>query len=106
MWRVFRHLGERVQAGEVLALIDAAEVGKAKAELLQAVAAQTLKGKVLASKRSSAGSVAGAVIEEAEAEVGIERDESDEELAEAASESSEGGDAEGESSEGGDSDKE
>ena len=35
VWKVFKQPGEPVRAGEVLALVDAAEVGKAKAELLQ-----------------------------------------------------------------------
>jgi cobalt-zinc-cadmium efflux system membrane fusion protein len=37
VWRVTKHLGDRVRAGEVVALIDSTEVGKAKAEFLQAV---------------------------------------------------------------------
>ncbi|HJT35709.1 MAG TPA: efflux RND transporter periplasmic adaptor subunit [Pirellulales bacterium] len=37
-WRVLKQVGDRVKRGEVLALIDAAEVGRAKAEFLQAVA--------------------------------------------------------------------
>jgi cobalt-zinc-cadmium efflux system membrane fusion protein len=36
VWKVFKRLGDPVRAGEVLALIDAAEVGKAKSEYLQA----------------------------------------------------------------------
>lgn len=38
-WRVEKDLGEAVRAGDVLALIDSAEVVRAKAELLQAQAA-------------------------------------------------------------------
>lgn len=37
-WRVEKNVGDPVHQGEVLALVDAAEVGRAKAELLQAVA--------------------------------------------------------------------
>ncbi len=37
VWRVLRHVGDEVQEGDVLALVDAAEAGRAKAELLQAV---------------------------------------------------------------------
>lgn len=37
-WRVETNVGDRVRQGEVLVLVDAAEVGRAKAELLQAVA--------------------------------------------------------------------
>lgn len=38
MWRVLKQVGDEVRKGEVLALVDSAEVGKAKAELLQAAA--------------------------------------------------------------------
>src|SRR5262249_2471049 len=38
VWRVERALGDPVRKGEVLALVDAAEVGKAKGEFLQALA--------------------------------------------------------------------
>src|SRR5205085_5566659 len=38
VWRVDKQVGDPVRAGDVLALVDAAEVGKAKAEYLQAVA--------------------------------------------------------------------
>lgn len=37
VWRVRKHLGDRVAAGAVLALIDAPEVGRARAELAQAL---------------------------------------------------------------------
>lgn len=67
--KVFKHIGQEVKAGEVLALVDAAEVGKAKAELLQAVAALQLKTEALASVRDSAAVVAGARVREAEAAV-------------------------------------
>jgi len=45
VWRVERNIGDRVKEGEVLALIDAAEVGRAKAELLQAVTRLHLQDK-------------------------------------------------------------
>jgi cobalt-zinc-cadmium efflux system membrane fusion protein len=38
VWQVYKQLGEQVQPGDVLALIDAAAVGQAKADLLQAAA--------------------------------------------------------------------
>jgi cobalt-zinc-cadmium efflux system membrane fusion protein len=38
VWRVEKQVGERVEKGEVLALIDAAEVGEAKAEFVQTIA--------------------------------------------------------------------
>ena len=43
VWRVEKQLGDRVAKGEVLALVDAAEVGKAKAEFLQALTQADLK---------------------------------------------------------------
>ncbi|HEX7376736.1 MAG TPA: efflux RND transporter periplasmic adaptor subunit, partial [Pirellulales bacterium] len=36
-WRVYTQVGDRVREGDVLALVDAAEVGKAKASFLQAI---------------------------------------------------------------------
>ena len=38
VWRVEKQVGDQVEKGDVLALIDAAEVGRAKAEFLQAIA--------------------------------------------------------------------
>ncbi|TWT89795.1 Cobalt-zinc-cadmium resistance protein CzcB [Pseudobythopirellula maris] len=38
LWRVEKSLGDRVSPGDVLALVDAAAVGRAKAELLDALA--------------------------------------------------------------------
>lgn len=67
VWRVFKHLGDPVKAGDVLALVDAAEVGKAKAELLQALALLQLKSQTLASIRSSSGAVPEVRVREAEA---------------------------------------
>jgi cobalt-zinc-cadmium efflux system membrane fusion protein len=43
VWRVEKQVGDRVKQGDVLALIDSAEVGKAKAELMQAIANLRLK---------------------------------------------------------------
>ena len=45
VWRVEKNLGDTVHEGEVLALVDAAEVGRAKAELLQALARLDLQTK-------------------------------------------------------------
>jgi cobalt-zinc-cadmium efflux system membrane fusion protein len=43
VWLVERQVGDRVQKGDCLALVDAADVGKAKAELLQAIAQVRLR---------------------------------------------------------------
>jgi len=48
-WRVTKKVGDQVRAGEVLALIDAAEVGKAKAEFQQALVQVRLKRQAHAS---------------------------------------------------------
>ena len=48
-WRVEVAVGARVKQGDVLALIDAADVGKAKSELLQALATVEQKGRLVES---------------------------------------------------------
>lgn len=67
--RVERQVGDSVHAGEVLALVDAAEVGKAKAEYLQARAQLDVKMKALASVRAAAQNVSERAFREAEAGV-------------------------------------
>ncbi len=47
VWHVEKNVGDRVRAGEVLALVDAAEVGRAKTELIQALAQEELQRKVV-----------------------------------------------------------
>ena len=69
VWRVFHHLGDWVTAGDVLALVDAADVGKAKSELLQSFAQLDLMNQTLASARGSAGTIADLKIREAESAV-------------------------------------
>lgn len=70
-WRVEKEAGQRVLKGEVLALVDAAEVGRAKAELLAAHAAYDVKSKINTRLRSSAesGFRTDAEVQEAEAAV-------------------------------------
>ncbi len=55
VWRLLKRVGERVRAGEIVALVDAADVGKAKGELLQALGAQLLREQTLARLRDLAG---------------------------------------------------
>ena len=61
VWHVEKNVGDRVRAGEVLALVDAAEVGRAKTELIQALAQEELQKKVVnrLESLSSQGVVAG-----------------------------------------------
>jgi membrane fusion protein, heavy metal efflux system len=61
VWRVERKVGEHVAKGDVLALVDAAEVGRAKADFLQAVAQFRLNQKIV--ERMRPGAQSGAVPE-------------------------------------------
>jgi cobalt-zinc-cadmium efflux system membrane fusion protein len=47
VWRVDRQVGDPVKEGDILALVDAAEVGRAKADFLQALAQVRLRSKHL-----------------------------------------------------------
>ena len=67
VWLVRKAVGDTVKAGEVLALVDAAEVGKAKTEYAQAVVQVNLKARTYESVKGSAGAIAERVIREAEA---------------------------------------
>ena len=66
-WRVEKNLGDRVRSGEILALVDAAEVGRAKTELMQALAAEELERNALQRMQSVSDIVAGGKIQEAQA---------------------------------------
>lgn len=68
VWRVERQLGDRVRQGDVLALIDSAEVGRAKAEFQQALVQLDLRRETLAKLRPMSGTtVAGKDVQAAEA---------------------------------------
>lgn len=78
VWRVEKNIGDTVQQGDVLALVDAAEVGRAKADLLQAVAQLDLRNKTYDRLAGLGGVVpARRVLEaetsRAEAEVAVEK---------------------------------
>lgn len=66
-FRVLKTIGDPVQAGETLALIDSAEVGKVKAEVLQSIVQHRLKEKALADVRKSGQAVPPQQVKEAEA---------------------------------------
>lgn len=68
-WRVFKAMGDSVRGGEVLALIDAAEVGKAKAEFQQALVQVRLKSQSLGSAKLAGDGVSAQRVREAEAAV-------------------------------------
>jgi cobalt-zinc-cadmium efflux system membrane fusion protein len=70
VWRVERQVGEKVRRGDVLALIDSAEVGKAKAEFQMALVQLELKRETLARLEPMAGrTVPGKDVQAAEAAV-------------------------------------
>lgn len=69
VWRVAKKAGDPVAAGEVLALVDAAEAGKAKADFQQALVQVRLRGQTLAGRRAAAKVVSAQSIREAEAAV-------------------------------------
>ena len=67
VWRVEKNVGDRVRSGEVLALVDAAEVGRAKTELIQALGQEELNRKALKRLESLTQVVAGRQVQEAQA---------------------------------------
>lgn len=73
-WRVFKQMGDTVRAGDVLALVDAAEVGKAKAELQVALVqvrlrAQAARDLATASANERQRKEAEAALKEAEVHI-------------------------------------
>ncbi len=52
-WRVTKQVGDNVKAGELLAIIDAAEVGKAKSEFLNGIVQVRLKAQALANLKNA-----------------------------------------------------
>jgi cobalt-zinc-cadmium efflux system membrane fusion protein len=68
VWRVEKQVGDRVRKGDVLAIIDAADVGRGKSEFLQAIAQLRLQKANVERMRPLAGegSIAGKVLREAE----------------------------------------
>lgn len=70
LWRVEKQVGDKVKRGDVLALVDAADVGKAKAELQQSIVNLDLKTQTFANLKDSAGRVvAEKSVQEAQAAV-------------------------------------
>lgn len=67
VWRVEKNVGDRVAAGDVLALVDAMEVGRAKSELVQALAEERLQRQNVQRLKAVSGVVAGRQVIEAEA---------------------------------------
>ncbi|HTU20940.1 MAG TPA: efflux RND transporter periplasmic adaptor subunit [Gemmataceae bacterium] len=55
VWRVEKQQGDRVRRGEVLAIVDCAAVGRAKAEYLQTLTQRKLKAQIMARLKELAG---------------------------------------------------
>ncbi len=66
VWKVFKRIGEQVKAGDVLALVDAAEVGKAKTELSRSIIQRQFRKKSIDSLKGAVGIVPDRQIREAE----------------------------------------
>jgi cobalt-zinc-cadmium efflux system membrane fusion protein len=67
IWQVHKEIGEHVAKGEVLALVESAEVGKAKADFLQSLAQVDVRQRALQRMHSAGDSVSDAIVREAEA---------------------------------------
>lgn len=70
VWLVEKNVGDHVSRGDVLAFVEAAEVGRAKTELIQALAEDDLQKKIVERliPASSDGAVPGRQLEKARAE--------------------------------------
>ncbi len=69
LWHMYKALGDEVREGELLALVDAAEVGKAKAEYLQAAALVDLKTKTYERLKQTPAAVPERLLIDAESAV-------------------------------------
>jgi cobalt-zinc-cadmium efflux system membrane fusion protein len=75
VWWVLRGVGDEVKRGEVLALVDAAEVGKAKAEFIQATVQLDLKRDTAARMKRLVERGAGSEADLAHAEASLREGE-------------------------------
>jgi cobalt-zinc-cadmium efflux system membrane fusion protein len=57
VWKVYKQVGDAVRKGDVLGLVDAAEVGRAKADFLQAFRLMTLRSNELERQRQMPGAL-------------------------------------------------
>jgi multidrug efflux pump subunit AcrA (membrane-fusion protein) len=69
IWRVEKNVGNRVEAGDVLAFVDAVVVGEAKSELMQALVQRELNHKTLNRLAGLQGAVPGYRVLDAETEL-------------------------------------
>jgi membrane fusion protein, heavy metal efflux system len=60
-WRIYAEVGQKVKASELLGVVDAAEVGRAKADFILAAAAAEAKSKLLNRLRTAANELKSVV---------------------------------------------
>ncbi len=68
VWRVEKRVGENVQRGEVLAIVESLAVGEAKTDLLRAIVTADLKQNNLKRLRDASAAISERVVREAEAD--------------------------------------
>ena len=66
IWQMYKVMGEAIHKGEVLAIIESADVGKAKTDFLQSLAQVDVRNRTLQRLRSAGASVAEGALREAE----------------------------------------
>lgn len=67
VWRVFKNIGDQVVEGEVLAIVDAAEVGDLKTALLRSLAEEKLQSQNVSRLTAARNAIPGSRILDAEA---------------------------------------
>ncbi|MBS0208951.1 MAG: efflux RND transporter periplasmic adaptor subunit [Planctomycetes bacterium] len=67
VWRIEKQIGQPIREGDVLAVIEAVDIGKAKADFLQAIVAEELAAKTLERLQQVADSVPDRQVREAAA---------------------------------------
>jgi cobalt-zinc-cadmium efflux system membrane fusion protein len=73
VWRVDKRIGDAVQTGDVLVIVDSAEVGQAKATLLEATVVHNLKEQTLRRLESVPNAIPRREVREAEAAFEVSR---------------------------------
>jgi cobalt-zinc-cadmium efflux system membrane fusion protein len=69
IWRVEKQIGEPVRRGEVLALVESADVGKVKSDFLTSLNQYDLRSRLLQRMQEAGASVAERIIRESQASV-------------------------------------
>jgi cobalt-zinc-cadmium efflux system membrane fusion protein len=67
IWQVYKEIGDKLEKGDVLAVIESSEVGKAKGDFMQSLAQVDLRQQTVNRLRSAGGSVPEGSLRDAEA---------------------------------------